>query len=139
MVVETNSKITVSKNPQYAAAIITAAEAFCNCFTSIPVSSIQMISVTRNGKSSFYISMMLSDGRILTVGDKGAPIVSYTSAWLHLSELLKRLQIYCDTNVYKFSIKIAVRDFSKCVITYNKCHKGINAGAFGATLTEEGA
>lgn len=139
MVVSTNNKITVSKNPQYAAAIITAAEAFCNCFTSIPVSSIQMISVTRNGKSSFYISMMLSDGRILTVGDKGTPIVSYTGAWLCLSELLNRLQLYCDTNVYKFSIKIAVRDFSKCVITYNKCHKGINAGAFGVTLTEEGA
>lgn len=139
MVVSTNSKITVSKNPQYAAAIITAAEAFCNCFTSIPVSSIQMISVTRNGKSSFYISMMLSDGRIITVGDKGTPIVSYTGAWLCLSELLNRLQLYCDSNVYKFSIKIAVRDFSKCVITYNKCHKGINAGSFGATLTEEGA
>lgn len=139
MVVRTNSKITVSKNSQYAAAIITAAEAFCNCFTSIPVSSIQMISVTRNGKSSFYISMMLSDGRVLTVGDEGTSIVSYTSAWLHLSELLKRLQIYCDTNVYKFSIKIAVKDFSKCVITYNKCHKGINTNAWGATLTEDGA
>ena len=137
MVVSTNSKITVSKNPQYAAAIITAVEAFCNCFTSIPVSSIQMISVIRNSKSSFYISMMLSDGRILTVGDKGTPIVSYTGAWLCLSELLNRLQLYCDSNVYKFSIKIAVRDFSKCVITYNKCHKGININAC-ATLTEEG-